>query len=285
MCTLAETQSSIGKIIQSLTNRLTRRYTCGSVTRHVRKALSHSSASHLLFCVSKRLTLPQSSEENAASLDNRAAHPQICPIEHDVSALPSERNRIILCGTGSVASVNLPGCAAELSENTERPVDVVLTPNALRFTTVLAIESVSGQRVWVTRFGTSDDGFPLHVALNDHALVILVYPASANFIARISHGLATDLASTVVLSATVPVLIFPNMNRTMWENVATRNNMDTLSKRGYRVIRPNERNRPLGESVIVSSVNQVVKEAVLFLSSVLPSRIKINPMQRSPHVE
>ena len=146
---------------------------------------------------------------------------------------------VVLCGTGSLASINLPGCAAELSSRLALPVQVVVTRNALQFTTQRALEAMSRRRVLHDEFELdTQDGQAPHVSLTERARIIVVYPASANFIARIAHGMADDLASAIVLCAASPVLIVPAMHDRMWRNPATRANVALLEQRGLVVHAP-----------------------------------------------
>jgi phosphopantothenoylcysteine synthetase/decarboxylase len=169
------------------------------------------------------------------------------------------RRRVILCGTGSVASINLPGCAFELAHSTGCDVRVVVTPHALKFTTTTALRAMSGSRVWRDDFvDDTDSGVAPHVELTNTAALVVVYPATANFIAKIAQGFADDLASAVVLCAGCRVLVVPNMHMRMWRNPATQANIRTLTARHIVVLKPKLGNvsalMPPGVCVAVESV-------------------------------
>jgi phosphopantothenoylcysteine decarboxylase / phosphopantothenate---cysteine ligase len=146
---------------------------------------------------------------------------------------------VILCGTGSIASINLPGCAYELRTSLQRDVHIVVTRNALQFTTYKALESMSGHRVWTSDFEEpATPGVAPHLWLTDGAALIVVYPATANFIAHVAYGFADDLASSVVLAAGCTVIIAPAMHERMWMNPVTRANVRRLERRGVVVMKP-----------------------------------------------
>ncbi len=118
-------------------------------------------------------------------------------------------------------------------------------------------------RVWSDDFADQTaDGSAPHVALTNNAALVIVYPGTADFIARIAHGLADDLPSAVVLCAECPVIVAPTMHQRMWDNAATQVNLRVLEDRGFVVLRPQEtrgHNRsPLG---ITFSVDDVIRKA------------------------
>ncbi len=171
----------------------------------------------------------------------------------------------MLCGTGSLASINLPGCVSELQEYCAFPVHVVVTENALRFTTIRALQAMAAGRVWADDFSDpTEDGSPPHVLLTDQAALIVVYPATANFIAKIAHGLADDLPTTVILSAACPVIVVPAMHWRMWDNAATQANLHVIDERGLTVLWPAS-----GETREGSGVSFPVAEVVRRARSLL----------------
>ena len=172
-----------------------------------------------------------------------------------------EKGHVLLCGTGSIASIKLPGCASALMSTLELPVNVVLTRNALHFTTQRALRGMGCERVWVDEFQEdTENGTAPHVMLTETALLVVVYPATANFIAKMAHGIADDLAASVVLTAECPVLIVPTMHIRMWRNLATAQNIDMLEARGHRVL-PAKDSEVTSERGITFSVDEVVKAA------------------------
>jgi len=87
-----------------------------------------------------------------------------------------------------------------------------------------------------------------HIELARWADIILIAPASANLLARLSHGLADDLLTTLVLASDAPVLLAPAMNRLMWSNAATQDNTKTLLSRGVTLLGPDEGEQACGET-------------------------------------
>lgn len=142
----------------------------------------------------------------------------------------------LVIGSGSVAAANLGGLAHELRRVVPRPVVVVLTEGARRFVTPVAVAHLGGCAV-VTDEAVAPDATPLHVWLTDLARNVLVYPASAGFIARAATGAATDLASTTLLCATgLPVLVVPSMHPRMWASTILQDNVRLLERAGMTVL-------------------------------------------------
>jgi phosphopantothenoylcysteine decarboxylase/phosphopantothenate--cysteine ligase len=121
-------------------------------------------------------------------------------------------------------------------------VRVAMTPEATRFVSPLTFEALSGQPVASDLFGTqtspSREGGEVHIALSDWAEAILVMPATANFIAKLAHGLADEVVSITVLATTVPLVLAPAMHNRMWEQPATVENVEALRRRGVVLAGP-----------------------------------------------
>lgn len=147
--------------------------------------------------------------------------------------------RLVLVVTGGVAAYK----AAELARLWVRAgaqVRVVLTENGARFVTPLTFEALTGQPVSTDLWGRpSGQNFEIeHIALADWAEAVVVAPATANFLAKMAHGLADDLASTFILATSAPKLVAPAMNSQMLAAPATVANLDLLAERGVTVIQP-----------------------------------------------
>ena len=119
-------------------------------------------------------------------------------------------------------------------------VTVAMTEAAGRFVTPLTFESLTARRVFTSLWDAQDYHDPQHIRLTERADLFVIAPATANTIAKIAHGLADDLVSTMVLSADCPVLLAPAMNTRMWENPAVRQNVQTLIERGHPIVPPTE---------------------------------------------
>lgn len=123
----------------------------------------------------------------------------------------------------------------------------VLTKAACEFVTPLSVGSLTGEKVHLPLFDLTDEAEMGHIELSRDADLILVAPATADLIAKMAHGLADDLASTVLLATDAPVMVAPAMNVRMWEHPATQANLATLKARGVRVAGPAEGEMACGE--------------------------------------
>ena len=155
--------------------------------------------------------------------------------------------RILLIVSGSVAAYR----AAELTRRLRRDgfsVQVAATRNAQKLVGVATFRALSGRPVLVDEWETpqNDDGMD-HIAAARAADLVVVAPASANFIARLAAGLADDFPTTLVLAAQCPLLIAPAMNRAMWAHPATRRNVAQLVADGARIAAPEVGEQACGE--------------------------------------
>lgn len=157
-------------------------------------------------------------------------------------------NKHILLGiTGSIAAYKSPDLVRRLRE-AGAEVRVVMTPSACEFITPLTLQAVSGQPVHVELLDESSEAAMSHIALARWADVIVIAPASANFIARLSHGLADDLLTAVCLASTARLAIAPAMNQQMWQHPATRENVLTLEQRQVQLWGPASGSQACGET-------------------------------------
>lgn len=154
--------------------------------------------------------------------------------------MSSTRN-IVLGVTGSIAAYK----AIELTSRLAKEgcaVHVVMTADALRFVTALPFKTLSRLPV-VTNLYDEEEGWkPTHIKLAEEANLLLIAPATANFLARLAHGLANDALTCIALAlnAKARVLIAPAMNGNMWLHPATQNNVAILKSRGVEFIGPEE---------------------------------------------
>lgn len=126
-------------------------------------------------------------------------------------------------------------------------VRVVLTAGGAQFITPLACAALSGESVYTDLFSLTEETEMGHIRLAREADLVVVVPASANFIAKAVHGFADDLASTILLATKAPLLIVPAMNVEMWTHSATQANIMTLKERGAVFIGPVEGELACGE--------------------------------------
>ncbi|HXJ35790.1 MAG TPA: bifunctional phosphopantothenoylcysteine decarboxylase/phosphopantothenate--cysteine ligase CoaBC [Candidatus Eisenbacteria bacterium] len=117
-------------------------------------------------------------------------------------------------------------------------VPVVMTRGAREFVAPLTLQTLSGRPVATETFDLTQESEIGHIRLADTADVVVIAPATANVIAKLAHGIADDLLTTVLLATRAPVLVAPAMNVHMWEHPATRENVATLAGRGVRIVGP-----------------------------------------------
>jgi phosphopantothenoylcysteine decarboxylase/phosphopantothenate--cysteine ligase len=117
-------------------------------------------------------------------------------------------------------------------------VQVVMTTGARQFVTPLTLQALSGRPVATETFDLDQESQIGHIRLADEAEVVLIAPATAHTIAKLAHGLADDLLSTVLLATRAPLLLAPAMNVHMWEHPATQANLAQLRARGAETVGP-----------------------------------------------
>jgi phosphopantothenoylcysteine decarboxylase/phosphopantothenate--cysteine ligase len=155
--------------------------------------------------------------------------------------------RIVLGVTGGVAAYK----AAELSRELQRAgarVQVVMTEAATRFVTPATFQALTGEPVFTDQWDTRIANSMAHIELSRAADAILVAPATADFLAKVAHGLADDLLSTLCLARECPLLVAPAMNRQMWLNPATQRNVAQLAADGVAILGPDSGDQACGET-------------------------------------
>lgn len=162
-----------------------------------------------------------------------------------MSALASKKVCVVV--TGGIAAYKCPDLVRQLRA-AGAEVRVVMTPAAQAFVTPLTFQAVSGHPVATDLLDPAAEAAMGHIELARWADLVLVAPASADFLARLAHGLADDLASTLCLATSAPLLVAPAMNRLMWSNAATAANVATLVRRGVRCCGPAEGAQACGET-------------------------------------
>ncbi|HLG20853.1 MAG TPA: flavoprotein [Bdellovibrionota bacterium] len=156
------------------------------------------------------------------------------------SAKPKGRlPHVVLAVTGCVQAEVTPRLVSNLLYHPEigrHEVIVAATPAALGFFEREVVEKLIGRKMFVHHTDTTEE-FPVpHINLADWADVTLVYPASANTIAKCAHGICDSLVAGLVLAATSPVYFGPTMNRRMYESRVTQRNLKLLKEYGHRFI-------------------------------------------------
>lgn len=158
-----------------------------------------------------------------------------------------KNNSLVLGITGGIAAYK----AAELVRlfvKADIDVQVVMTEAATKFITPTTMQALSGKPVFVGMWDSSiDNGMP-HIELSREADAILIAPASAEFVAKLLHGRADDLLSTLCLARDCPLLVAPAMNKQMWENPATQRNFAQLETDNISVLGPGSGEQACGET-------------------------------------
>ncbi len=175
---------------------------------------------------------------------------------------------VLLIVTGSIAAYKSPDLIQELRENGARVIPV-LTEAGKKFVTPLTVRAVSGEPVYDDFFTVHSPFDVIHTSLADLADLILVAPASANFIARLAVGLAHDLASSIILAADRPVLLAPAMNDRMYQNPVTQENIGKLRKIGYHFSDPIKGHLICGKEALghISESPAIVQQVTQILNS------------------
>jgi phosphopantothenoylcysteine decarboxylase/phosphopantothenate--cysteine ligase len=144
--------------------------------------------------------------------------------------------RIVLGITGGIAAYK----AAELARLLVREgveVQVAMTDAARHFITPTTMQALTGHPVLINQWDAVDNGMA-HITTSRNADAIVIAPASADFIAKLAHGLADDLLSTMCLARDCSLLVAPAMNRQMWNNPATQRNVAQLERDGISLLGP-----------------------------------------------
>lgn len=155
--------------------------------------------------------------------------------------------RILLGLTGGIAAYK----AAELARALGRvgcDVRVAMTEAATRFITPVTMQALTGQTVWTDLWDPRVEDNMSHIELSRDRDLILVAPASADFMAKVAQGLADDLLSTLVLARRCPLMLAPAMNVEMWDNSATQRNLRTLRADGVDFAGPAAGDQACGET-------------------------------------
>ena len=144
---------------------------------------------------------------------------------------------VVLGVTGGIAAYKMANVASGLRK-AGADVHVIMTENATQFITPLTFETLTNNRCVVDTFARDFKYEVTHISLAKAADLIMIAPATANVIAKMAHGIADDMLTTVVLAAKCKKLVAPAMNTAMLENPITQDNLATLKKYGFGIIEP-----------------------------------------------
>lgn len=152
-------------------------------------------------------------------------------------ALPLTGRRLIVGVCGGIAAYKACEVVSQLAQRGAQ-IHVVMTDAATKFVTPLTFESLSGNKVATSTWNLSDSADPQHIKLTEKADLMLVVPATANLLAKVSHGLTDDLLSLMINASACPVVFAPSMNSRMWDHPACLENVEKLKRWGYTFIGP-----------------------------------------------
>lgn len=146
-----------------------------------------------------------------------------------------EGKNVLIGVTGGIAAYKVVEVASRLKKLGAN-VRVVMTKAAAEFVAPRTFQETTGNAVSVEMFAGAVNFHVEHIALANFADVVLIAPATANFLAKAAHGIADDLLTTVVLATTAPMIIAPSMNTHMLEHPATQKNLEILASRGVQIL-------------------------------------------------
>ncbi|MBL4907204.1 MAG: bifunctional phosphopantothenoylcysteine decarboxylase/phosphopantothenate--cysteine ligase CoaBC [Sneathiella sp.] len=159
--------------------------------------------------------------------------------------MSSEKSVLLIIG-GGIAAYKCLELIRLLSKRGIK-TRAILTKAAEEFVTPLSVASLTGEKVFTDLFSLTDEAEMGHIRLSRSADLVVVAPATADLMAKMANGLATDLATTALLATDKSVMIAPAMNVRMWEHAATKRNLATLRKDGVHVIGPDDGDMACGE--------------------------------------
>lgn len=159
---------------------------------------------------------------------------------------PLTKKRILLGVTGGIAAYKSADLVRRLRE-IGAEIQVAMTPAATAFVAPLTFQAVSGRPVHTELLDANAEAGMGHIELARWADLILIAPATADFLARLAHGMANDLLSTLCLATDQPIAVAPAMNRLMWQNIVTQDNCRLLARRGVKIWGPGVGEQACGE--------------------------------------
>ncbi len=178
------------------------------------------------------------------------------------------KKELVLGVTGSIAAFKAAELVSQLVQKNFR-VTVVITKAAQKFIRPLTFQALSNQPVITDLFSTKKNWDTNHISLAERASLIIIAPASANIIGKIAGGMADDFLSTLIISASSPVLICPAMNRKMYENNLVQENIKKLKKAGFYFLGPEKGRLACGDKGLgrLVEVKKIISKVLELLNS------------------
>jgi phosphopantothenoylcysteine decarboxylase/phosphopantothenate--cysteine ligase len=152
----------------------------------------------------------------------------------------SLKDKTIILGIGGGIAAYKCCELARLMVKADADVQCVLTEAGAKFVTPLTLQTLTQNPVHTGMFDLIQEKEIGHISLAEKANLVLVAPATADLIAKVSHGICDELITTVICATKTPVVFAPSMNSNMWENAITQENVERLRKHGYNFVEPAE---------------------------------------------
>lgn len=189
--------------------------------------------------------------------------------------MTSLANKQILLGvTGGIAAYKSADLIRRLQDAGAR-VQVVMTPAAQEFITPLTLQALSGNPVHTQLLDPEAEAGMGHIQLARWADLVLIAPATADFMARLTQGMGNDLLTSICLATTAPIALAPAMNQGMWRNASTQANLDTLLQRKVHIFGPADGGQACGDigpGRMLEPLQLVAAAASLFVSGSLAGK-------------
>lgn len=180
-----------------------------------------------------------------------------------------ENKKILIIITGGIAAYKTLDLIRKLSKlNCE--IKTILTKSGKEFVTPLSITSLSKNKVYTDLFSVENESEMDHISLSRWSDLILVAPASSNFLTKISNGFSDDLASTVIKASDKKVFLCPAMNVRMWEHASNKRSISTLKSYGYRILGPEIGEMACGEfgEGKMLEVDEIINQLELYFKQI-----------------
>ena len=180
-----------------------------------------------------------------------------------------ENKKILIIITGGIAAYKSLDLIRKLSKlNCE--IKTILTNSGKEFVTPLSITSLSKNKVYTDLFSVENESEMDHISLSRWSDLILVAPASSNFLTKISNGFSDDLASTVIKASDKKVFLCPTMNVRMWEHASNKQSISTLKSYGYRILGPEIGEMACGEfgEGKMLEVDEIINQLELYFKQI-----------------
>ena len=181
--------------------------------------------------------------------------------------LSDKKILLVICGgISAYKSLDL----IRLLKKQDAKIKTILTKSAKEFVTDLSVASLSQGKVYDDLFDAQNEAEMDHISLSRWADLILVVPATANTISKLSAGTSDDLASTVILASDKDIFLAPAMNVRMWEHAATQSNINKLKSYGYKIIGPEIGDMACGEygEGKMTEANDILEEVKIYFETI-----------------